>query len=306
MKLTIAICVHNRPTHLARCLDALMPQMKPGLEVLVCDSASSSDNGAVAAEVVARYPSIGFRRIERPGLALARNSLLAQARGEWFALLDDDTTPGQDWVAIALDLTTRLQSDVAVVGGAVHPIMPEHPPIKAVDRAQMGLRWMQLCSIVSFEGDFDQTDRPRVVGANMWFRTDQLRSIGGFPENLGRKGASLLSGEEKLLAHTLIEQGWRVWYCSRMYVGHELHGERLTKRWATARSYWDGITDRRVARMLRSRLSRGHSLKVAIKLMLLAPLYFVPSSRHEFFLRFWYGLGWVCESMLPSSSGATD
>ena len=99
--------------------------------------------------------------------------------------------------------------------------------------------------------------------------------------------------------HMLLERGWRIWYSDRLKVGHKVHGERLTKRWAAHRSYFDGVSDRRIARMLRKRISPGYSFIIALKMAALAPLYAVPSPKHEFFLRFWYDLGWLHETLLP-------
>ena len=303
-KITAAICTHNRAADVTACVNALMAQMKPGIQVILCDSASSPENAAIVAKLAAQYPEIEFFRVDKPGVALARNELLRRTKGKWFALIDDDAAPDPDWTEVALELADKVTDEYAIVGGFVRPVMPPDPPEDAVNPAQMGPRWMQLVSAVQLKGEFDQTLKPKVVGANMWFRPGPLREIGGFPENLGRVGRSLLSGEDKLPVHMLLEKGWRIWYCDRLKVGHKVHRERLTKKWAAHRSYYDGVSDRRITRMLHTKLKPGYSFIIAAKMAALAPLYGVASPKHEFFLRFWYDLGWLHETLLPRKAPA--
>lgn len=289
IKISAAICTHNRSQDLAECLAALAPQIRDGLEMMVIDSASKPEEAAKIADIVALYPFIRFQRLERPGLAIARNAALSMAQGEWLALLDDDAVPAADWVAVALDLADRLGPEYSIVGGAVRPLLP------AGAERPLGRRWRQLLSTIQLDGEFDQTDRPAVVGANMWFKVEALKSVGAFPESLGRIGNSLLSGEEKLPTHKLVEQGRRIWYSDRLKVGHKIHGDRLTRKWATRRAYWDGISDKRVERMLGKPDSAKQTASVALKMLALGALYPAPGADQEFFLRFWYNLGWLRE-----------
>jgi glucosyl-dolichyl phosphate glucuronosyltransferase len=293
IKITAAICTHNRAMDLAACLDALAPQRDPAIEFIVVDSGSAPAEAAAIVNVVNQKPGFRLIRLDTPGLSLARNTALAQAQGEWLALIDDDAVPAADWVRAALDLYDRLPANVAVLGGRVTPLMPPHAA------RPLGPRWMQLISAVEVDGESDCTDNPRVVGANMWFRSAPLRVIGGFPENLGRVGNSLLSGEDKLVLNQLTAKGLRVWYSDKLKVGHRIHADRLSRRWASKRAYWDGVSDRRIAGMLGARPSPGEAIGVILKLIPLMLLYPVSSPEHEFFLRFWYDLGWLHETVTP-------
>lgn len=292
IKISAAICTHNRAADLAACLAALAPQLDPAIEFVVVDSGSTLEQAAQIVNIVNATPGFRLIRLNQPGLSRARNVALAEAKGEWLALIDDDAVPAADWTQAALDLYDRLPGNVAILGGRVTPLMP---PASA---RPLGPRWMQLISAVEYDGEGDRTDNPHVVGANMWFRCAPLREVGGFPENLGRTGKSLLSGEDKLVVNQLTALGFRIWYSDKLRVGHKIHAERLSRRWANRRAYWDGISDRRIVRMLGQHQSFGQSVGVALKTLPLALLYAIPSPKHEFFLRFWYNLGWLHETFL--------
>jgi glycosyltransferase involved in cell wall biosynthesis len=291
VQITIALCTHNRADMFAECLAALLPQLGSAFELIVVDSASAPEQAALVAEAVAAYPGIAFLRLDEPGLSRARNAILGQAKGAWFATLDDDAVPAPDWAKAALEITTNAPEPFVIVGGAVHPIIP-----KGAERP-LGPRWQQLLSTIELEGEYDQTPAPRVVAANLFFRTQALRYVGGFPEALGRVGGSLISGEDKFPVQQLLRRGGRIWYSDRIKVGHHIHRERLTRRWAARRAYWDGRSDLRIERLLGVKHSMSATAAVAVKFLALAPLYFVPDASQEYFLRFWYNIGWLQETL---------
>lgn len=294
-KLSVVICTHNRAQDLQECLAALSTQLSTECEYLVVDSGSSPEQAALIRQNVAEHPSFKFIRMDQPGLSAARNAALDVAQGQWLALLDDDAVPAPDWTEVALQLVNSISDDYAIVGGQVRPITPSDV------QPRLGRRWMQLISAVETPGEGDCTDKPLIVGANMWFRCEPLRSVNGFPSNLGRIGKSLLSGEDKLVVNQLVAQGWRIWYSARLSVGHKIHRERLARPWAIKRAYWDGISDRRIQRMLGEHISLATVLVMALKTVGLTTLYLVQSPEHEYFLRFWFNLGWLRESVLSDA-----
>ncbi|MGY0504790.1 glycosyltransferase family 2 protein [Luteimonas sp. e5] len=90
--LSILIPFHNVRDYLAACVDSVLAQWQPGVEVLLLDDGSSDDSAAIAAQLVA--DSGGRLRLlhhaHNRGMSAARNSLLHEARGEWVWFLDSD------------------------------------------------------------------------------------------------------------------------------------------------------------------------------------------------------------------------
>ena len=79
-------------------------------------------------------------------------------------------------------------------------------------------------------------------GANMAIRRELLEII-KFPENLGRNGKSLLSGEESWLFSKMSSMGYRLVYVPKMEVEHFIPKERLTKEWILHRYYYQGVSN---------------------------------------------------------------
>jgi hypothetical protein len=69
-------------------------------------------------------------------------------------------------------------------------------------------------------------------------------ALGGlsFPESLGRKGQSLLSGEESWLFAQLRKKGSKLVYVPGMSVLHFIPGDRLRQDWIKRRFYYQGVS----------------------------------------------------------------
>jgi glucosyl-dolichyl phosphate glucuronosyltransferase len=285
--LSVCICTHDRSEALASCLRALREQTSD-LPITIVDSACSARQKA-ALETIASTYDANLIPLGSPGLSLARNAGLAAADSTWIAYLDDDTIPSNNWVSEARRICSQAPSDCAVIGG---PARARVPPDREV---RLGKRWLQLLSVVDLPGEGDHTLSPSVVGANVIFRSEAVRQIDGFPLSLGRSATSLSSGEEKFVLETLRSRGHRIWYSHKLSVEHCISPERLSRPWIIRRSYWDGASDRRIELLMGRRSSAMKHLKILLSIPVLALLYPF-RSKHEFFIRFWYDLGWLRSS----------
>ncbi|NER80573.1 MAG: hypothetical protein F6K42_13565 [Leptolyngbya sp. SIO1D8] len=79
-----------------------------------------------------------------------------------------------------------------------------------------------------------------------------LLDVGGFVEDLGRKGKNLLSEEERLANLTLQKQGGQFYYIPEASVQHWIPEQRLNRSWLLRRCYWQGrsvaVVDRRMGK----------------------------------------------------------
>jgi GT2 family glycosyltransferase len=81
------------------------------------------------------------------------------------------------------------------------------------------------------------------VGANMIFRRDVLRELGGFEARLGRVGTSLISNEETHLRDRVAALGYRCFYAPRAIVHHHISRDRLTPEYIRRRLLAQGESD---------------------------------------------------------------
>jgi len=75
---TVAVCTRDRPDDLRRCLEAFLRLPDDGQEFLVIDNAPSSDATQILVE--SYNGRMRYVREDRPGLDIARNRALQEAR----------------------------------------------------------------------------------------------------------------------------------------------------------------------------------------------------------------------------------
>jgi glycosyltransferase involved in cell wall biosynthesis len=96
--LTIGITCYNAETSIKRALDSALGQTWTPREIVVVDDGSTDRSAGVLEEVERAHEEVRvIRHGSNQGVAEARNTLLAQARGKFIAFFDDDdeSAPGR-------------------------------------------------------------------------------------------------------------------------------------------------------------------------------------------------------------------
>lgn len=88
--LSVIVPVYRVETYLRKCLDSLVNQTYPGLEIILVDDGSPDGCGAICDEYARRDARIGVIHQENRGLSGARNTGLDKATGEFVAFVDSD------------------------------------------------------------------------------------------------------------------------------------------------------------------------------------------------------------------------
>lgn len=107
MRLSVIVTVYNRKDDLGPCLDSILSQDFPDMELIVVDDGSQDGSGEVIDAFVKRYPGLIVPLFqENAGVAAARNLGLSAAKGEFVTYVDsDDRIPAGSFNAIAEELT---------------------------------------------------------------------------------------------------------------------------------------------------------------------------------------------------------
>ena len=295
--LSILVCTHNRSDLAARLLAVLIPQMEQHpVELIVVDSASEEAHRVALAITLEQYPDASLRlvQMEEKGLSLARNAGLDIAQAPWVGCIDDDEVPSPDWVVEALALIGRLPEDCGACGGVVRPDFQSHADGNPT--SEIGQRWRNFLGEITMDGEFDQTEHPKFGAGHSLLRLSAVRQAGCFNRALGRDGKSLLSGEEVLLLIQLKSLGWRIWHSSRIWVLHDIEPDRLERRWARDRSYWEGVSSARIRRISGEKHPLLPAFAAALKTIpLIAMAPFAPA-RLEADMRIAFNKGLVFET----------
>ena len=228
---SVLVCTRNRSSLLTDACTAILELDYPSdrWELVIVDNHSTDDTLEVARSIERGAPD-RVRLVEEHeiGLSAARNAAVRAARGEILAFIDDDAYPGPRWLRA---LVEALEQDgVLCAGGPVEPLIQGELPDWFLGRYLPYLsawdRGPELARLV-------YNEYPR--GANIAFRREAFERFGDFGTYLGRKGKSLLSGEEIELCLRVERAGFQILYVPDAGVRHVTPVDRLTPKWLARR-----------------------------------------------------------------------
>ena len=218
---TVVIATRDRTESLLRCLDSLDRLDHPDFDVVVVDSAPSTHETQRVLDGLTRSFPLRYVRVDRPGLGLAHNSALPWVTGDVVAFTDDDVEVDSSW----LSAMTECFADEAVqcVTGLILAAELETPA--QVWLEQSGGFARGFCrrdfSLARPPGDrlFPFTAGQFGSGANMAFRTDWLRGVGGFDSATGA-GTPARGGDDLLAFLRVVLSGGILVYQPSAMVRH--------------------------------------------------------------------------------------
>jgi glucosyl-dolichyl phosphate glucuronosyltransferase len=292
---SVVICSHNRSADVSECLAALIPQIGPGAEVILVDSASDPKNQAEMAKLAALYPAVNLTRVDQPGLSLARNRGVQLAAGDWIAFLDDDAVPFPDWLAKLLTVVAAASPTQAVIGGGIYPRWPD-----GMSGDHLSQRWKTFLSLAEADRPGSVTDGYTVNGANYVIRRRVLLDVGGFSEKLGRVAGSLISGDERQVTNSVLDAGLDAGFDPAFKVYHKISRERLKISWILRRTFWEGVSEMRIFRSGGLPLPpRLRPIKLIASLPILLLLSIVNFKNHDYKIRLAMCIG-ACTALLTA------
>lgn len=197
--ISVLITLLNDPRVVRTLASLAQQELKPS-EVLVADGGSSDGS----AEAARRFDLPGLRVVKLPGsVAATRNRALDLLSGETVAFLDADEVAPPHWLR---ELTGPIvRGDADFTGGPTRPLGPARSAAEAYVNAFDEWFYRELVPR-------DITMLP--MGNSAW-RTDLLRSIGGFDERLA------LGGEDYDVNLRAIRAGYRGLFVPGAWVYHD-------------------------------------------------------------------------------------
>jgi GT2 family glycosyltransferase len=232
MLITVGICTWNRADLLERALSHFEHlELPPGTEweLLVIDHNSSDRTAEVLLAFAGRLPLRSLFEA-RQGKSVACNTLLAAARGELLLWTDDDACPDPRWITTMYGAFERDQA--GLVFGVVRPVWIGQTP------AWFGEQFHGHFALLDYGSDpFIVTDEQHpFYGVNYGMRTDALRRLGGFREDLGPVHHAG-GGEDTDLYLRALAAGVTISYEPAAIVGHMIEPWRCTKSFHRRRTW---------------------------------------------------------------------
>ena len=238
----------SRPQQLDASVAHLRRLDYPRYEILIIDNRPA---GAPSRAI----DGVTVVREARPGISAARNAGLAMARGQIIAFTDDDVEVDPGWLRA---IAERFLDEPALTGvsGLVVPCELETPAQIWFEESGLGLdrqysaltfrrgRGFSVRRVDRKTGD-ERVDSLYAtgefgLGSNMAFRTDYLRSVGGFDLALGA-GTPTHGGEDLAMLIGLLTDGRALGYEPAAVIFHK-HRQTVDEFRRQSFGYGSGLT----------------------------------------------------------------
>lgn len=224
---TVVVATRDRPESLERCLRSILGGVTVPAAIVVVDSAPSNDDTEKLVRRMSEMePSLAYVRQVLPGLGLAHNTALPLVTTSKVLFTDDDVVV-HPWWCKRLSEAFGSADDVVCVTGMIAPLELETATqrwIEANAGFNKGYRRQVFDRTHNHPDDalFPFAAGVLGSGANMAFRTEFLRTGGGFDAALGA-GTVALGGDDLAAFYDAIARGHQLCYEPAAIVSHRHH-----------------------------------------------------------------------------------
>jgi glycosyltransferase involved in cell wall biosynthesis len=234
---SVVICTYTMDLYedAREAADAVLEQTYDDIELVLVSDGSDDVCRAMRSDFEDREDVVVECHAENRGLSASRNSGVDVATGDVVAFVDDDAVPERSWVEHLVDGYER--HDALAVGGKTTPIWVAEEPEFLPEE----FYW--LIGVTHRGYPEEECEVRNTNGSNMSFRREVLEELGGFDEQLGRKGGRQIQGEETEFAARLYSRyGERMMYLPDAEVGHKVFEYRTRRSWLVRRAFWQGYS----------------------------------------------------------------
>lgn len=117
---SIIVPVYNIEQNLRKCVESLLRQTYPVLEVILVNDGSTDDSGTVCDEFVERDSRVRVLHQANGGVSSARNAGLSSSRGDYICFVDGDDYVEDDFVQLLLENSIRFDAGISSCGYVRH------------------------------------------------------------------------------------------------------------------------------------------------------------------------------------------
>lgn len=206
MRVTVAIPNYNGVSYVGDAIESVLRQTRQPDEILIVDDGSTDRS----VDVITKYPVRLVRHRTNFGLAVARNSALAQAEGDILVYIDVDAVADPD---LLISLLPAYEE--ASVGGAGGQGIE-------VNVKTVADRWRRAHAGQSHGAH--EKDVEYLYGLCMSYRTYVLRQVGGFDESFST------NAEDMDVGFRVRAAGYRLRYIPDARVYHQRQDDAASLR----------------------------------------------------------------------------
>lgn len=117
---SILVPVYNVEAYLPQCLDSLVGQTYPHLQIVLIDDGSTDGSWRVMQQYAGRDERIEIYHQENQGVGATRNHLLDKIKGDYVLFVDSDDWVELDMVEFLLGKASENNADVVTCGNVIN------------------------------------------------------------------------------------------------------------------------------------------------------------------------------------------
>lgn len=111
--ITVIVAVHNVERYLSECLESIIRQTEPRLEILCVDDASTDNSSEILRQYLVKDPRLRVHRLQdNQGLSAARNIGASLAVAPWVIFIDGDDVASRRLCEVSLAAAIKHSADV--------------------------------------------------------------------------------------------------------------------------------------------------------------------------------------------------
>ena len=114
--ISIVVPIYKVENYLRRCIDSLIHQDYPDIEIILVDDGSPDNCGTICDEYAQKDPRIKVIHQQNGGLSAARNAGIDIAQGDYLMFVDSDDWVEKNYCSFALQKAKTTNSDIVVFG----------------------------------------------------------------------------------------------------------------------------------------------------------------------------------------------
>ncbi|MBQ2863648.1 MAG: glycosyltransferase [Clostridia bacterium] len=114
--ISVVVPVYNVEKYLSKCIESVLAQTYPNIEIILVDDGAKDNSGAICDEYARRDERIRVIHKENGGLSDARNRGISEARGEYVGLVDSDDYIDADMYETLYGLISEYDAQIAMCG----------------------------------------------------------------------------------------------------------------------------------------------------------------------------------------------
>ena len=112
---SVVVPVYNVEKYVRQCVESLVAQTYPKLEIILVDDGATDSSGDICDEMASTHNNVTCFHKENGGLSDARNYGLANSHGEWISFVDSDDYVSPIWIEALYEAAFATECPISTV-----------------------------------------------------------------------------------------------------------------------------------------------------------------------------------------------